>query len=213
MPRVFADVTITLDGHLAGPDASLKDPLGIEGMRVHQWVYGLEARRKPQGLEGGRAGGVDSDVLDENAGRADAAIMGRKMFYPTAGNWQEPPQGQWGDEPPFHTPVYVLTHYAHEPVEKEGGTTFHFVTDGIESALEQARTVAGETDIQISGGAEVIQEFIRAGLLDELKVHIVPIFLGQGVLLLSNLGESPRTLVPDRALHSDAVTHVRYRFT
>jgi dihydrofolate reductase len=155
---------------------------------------------------------VNSEVLAEVTGRAGAVIMGRKMFYPTSGDWQETPRGQWGDDPPFHAPVYVLTHHNHRPVEMEGGTTFYFVTDGIESALARARDAAGDKDVQIAGGASVLQQCIRAGLLDEIQIHISPLFLGAGSPLFANLAEAPRKPIPDRAIHSENVTHVRYRF-
>ena len=164
-------------------------------------------------MQGARAASenADSRVVDESAANIGAHIMGRKMFGPIRGDWDGDWRGWWGEDPPFHTPVYVLSHDAREPLEMEGGTTFHFVTDGIESALEQARAAAGEKDVLIAGGASAINQYLAAGLLDELYLHVAPIVLGGGERLFAGVGD-PR-LEPVEVVASPAVTHIKYRVT
>src|SRR5262249_27247113 len=160
----------------------------------------------------GRTGGEhnpDSEIVESLTRNIGASIMGRKMFGGDHGPWDPEWRGWWGEDPPFHTPVYVLTHHAREPLEMEGGTTFHFVTDGIDSSLEQARGAAGERDVHASGGAKAVQQYLAAGLLDELYLHIAPILLGSGERLLENVGDP--TLEPVEVVGSPKVTHVRYR--
>jgi dihydrofolate reductase len=189
VPQLFADISISLDGYAAGPNPSLDDPLGAGGEQLHEWAFPLKAWREPHGMQGGEEN-ADSDLVTRVISRAGADIMGRRMFSNGEGPWDDDPKanGWWGDNPPFHHPVFVLTHHARDPLEMEGGTTFTFVTDGIESALEQARAAAGESkDVRVSGGADAIQQYIRAGLLDELHIHVAPILLGGGRRLLENL--------------------------
>ena len=212
MTKVFADITTSLDGFVAGPAPSVEEPLGERGESLHEWVFGLEAWRKPHGLEGGETN-ANSTVVEETVSRMGAVVMGRSMFSSGAGPWEADPKsdGWWGDEPPFHVPVFILTHHERETVPKEGGTTFTFVTDGIESALDQARTAAGDRDILVAGGADVAQQYLKAGLLDEIQLHVAPILLGDGVRLFEGLGPDDAKLELDEVIESRAVTHVRYR--
>jgi dihydrofolate reductase len=176
---------------------------------LHEWVVATQSWRGQHGKEGGERG-ADSEVSEEVAGNVGAQIMGRNMFGPPGGGpWDESWRGWWGEDPPFHAPVYVLTHHPREPLEMQGGTTYHFVTDGIESALEQARAAAGDKDVLIAGGAQAIQQYLGAGLLEELYLHIVPMVLGGGERLLQNVGD-PK-LEPIEVVASPAATHVKYR--
>ncbi|MCW3001907.1 MAG: bifunctional deaminase-reductase domain protein [Conexibacter sp.] len=199
---------MSLDGFVAGPDQSVDDPIGKGGMRLHQWVFGTDSWREQHGLEGGERT-PDAQVADEVAQGVGAHIMGRKMFGGGDGPWDETWTGWWGEDPPFHAPVFVLTHHPREPLAMQGGTTFTFVTDGIGSALEQARAAAGDQDVAIAGGASAVQQYLRAGMLDELHLHIVPIILGAGERLLEDVGD-PK-LEPVEVVASPAVTHVKYR--
>jgi len=205
MPELILDISMSLDGFVAGPNPTLEDPLGQGGEQLHEWVIGTKAWREAHGQEGGQEG-VDSDLAAELVGQASATIMGRRMFSGGAGPWEEDPNADawWGDNPPFHHSVFVLTHHEREPLELKGGTTFTFVTDGIESALEQARAAAGDGDIRLGGGADVAQQYLRAGLLDRVQLHVVPVLLGQGTRLfesnggsleLARVGESPSGVV------------------
>jgi dihydrofolate reductase len=207
---VFADLTVSLEGFVAGPDPSLNDPLGVGGMQLHEWALTAMAWREAHGYEGGEAG-VDSDVITETTSRTGAGIMGRKMFSGGSGPWEEDPnpRGWWGDEPPFHHTVFVLTSHPREPLEMEGGTTFVYVTEGFEAALAQAREAAGEKDVQIHGGATPVQQALAAGALEELQVHVAPVLLGTGTpLLAGTTGKLERV----RVLESPTGTvHIRYR--
>jgi dihydrofolate reductase len=200
MARVLVDITMSLDGFVAGPNDGPELPLGESGERLHEWVYGLASWREPHGLEGGERN-RDSDLLEEAMGGKGAVIVGRRMFE----NAHE-----WGDNPPFHVPVFVLAHEARDPLAKEGGTTFTFVTDGISSALEQARAVAGEKNVAIGGGANTIQQYLAAGLVEEIQIHVAPLLLGGGVPLFGDLGGRVE-LETTRVIESPAVTHLRYR--
>ena len=212
MGKVVADITMTLDGYVAAPNASLEHPLGEGGERIHEWMYGLESFRKQHDEEGGEAN-ADSDVLEKAFMATGATIMGRKMFSGGSGTWEKDPNadGWWGDDPPFKGPVFVLTHHPRETVQKQGGTSFTFVTDGIESALAKAREAAGDKDVGIGGGADTIQQFLAAGLLDELQIHFAPLLLGGGTRLFGEMGGELPRLEPIRVLDSPAVTHVKYR--
>jgi dihydrofolate reductase len=203
-------VSVSLDGYLAGPNQSVENPLGIGGEQLHEWVVGLEAWRRPHGLEGGEVN-ASTQVIEDAQANVGATVMGRNMFGGGPGPWSEDPpwKGWWGDDPPFHTPVFVLTHHPRERLEMEGGTTFIFVTDGIESALEQARQAAGGRDVLLGGGASVIQQYLAAGLIDELELHIVPVLLGHGERLLDNVGNLSVEQV--RAIEAPGVTHIKYR--
>jgi dihydrofolate reductase len=212
MTRLTIDITMSLDGYVAGPNPSMDDPLGVGGMRLHEWAFAAMSWNEAHGQEGGEAG-PDADVIQEHLDAIGASIMGRKMYSGGAGPWEDDPNGRgwWGDDPPFHHPVFVLTHHAREPLEMEGGTTFTFVTEGIEAALEQARAAAGGKDVHVAGGAEAVQQYLRAGLADTMQVHVAPLLLGSGTRLLDGLGDDPPALAVDRVVASPAVTHVRYR--
>ncbi|MDP9259083.1 MAG: dihydrofolate reductase family protein [Actinomycetota bacterium] len=213
MPKLKLDVSISLDGYIAAPDASLEDPLGVGGMRLHEWAFGLKRFREQHGMEGGDGEHPDNEIVVEITKSIGAAVMGRKMFSGGEGPWAGDPNAQawWGDDPPFHVPVFVLTHHEREPLVKQGGTTFHFVTDGIGSALEQARAAAGGQDISLAGGAAVAQQYLAAGLLDELQLHVVPVVLGGGVRLFDGSVPAPLELEAERVVASPAVTHLRFR--
>jgi dihydrofolate reductase len=208
MHSVTCHISISLDGYVAGPNQSLENPIGEGGMRLHEWVFATQSWRGQHGESGGERS-ADSDVVDEVVRGVGAYIMGRRMFGGGDGPWDESWRGWWGEDPPYHTPVYVLTHHPREPLRMQGGTTFHFVTDGIESALEQARSAAGDGDVAIAGGASAVQQYLRAGLLDELYLHVVPVMLGGGERLLEDVGDP--TLEPVKVVASPAVTHVKYR--
>ena len=205
------DITMSLDGFVAGPNPSLEDPLGGGGERLHEWAFAAQSWRKQHGRSGGEDN-QDSKVIEEATSATGAVIMGRKMFSGGEGPWEDDPNadGWWGDDPPFHVPVFVLTHHAREPKPMEGGTTFTFVTDGIASALEQARVAAGEKNVAIAGGASVAQQYLAAGLLDELQIHVAPVLLGGGVRLFAD-GASGPDLEATRVIQSPTVTHLRYR--
>jgi dihydrofolate reductase len=171
---------MSLDGFGAGPDQDLQNPIGVGGQRLHTWIFETRFGRQMIGAEGGTTG-VDNHILERGDRGVGATIMGRNMFGPIRGPWLDQTwRGWWGDTPPYHHPVFVLTHYPREPIEMDGGTTFFFVSDGIRSALDQARAAAGEADVRIGGGASAVQQYLRAGLIDELQLAIVPILLGQG---------------------------------
>jgi dihydrofolate reductase len=208
MSSVTCHIAISLDGFVAGPNQSLDNPIGEGGMRLHQWAFATDSWRKQQGLDGGERT-PDSEVVDDVVSGVGAYIMGRKMFGGGDGPWDETWTGWWGEDPPYHTPVFVLTHHSREPLAMQGGTIFNFVTDGIESALEQARLVAGDKVVSIAGGASTVQQYLAAGILDELYLHIVPVILGAGERLLEDIGDP--TLQPVSVTASPTVTHVRYR--
>ncbi len=210
MTRLLFDISMSLDGYVAGPNASLEQPLGEGGERLHEWVLGLASWREAHGREGG-ATNRDSEILEESIKTTGAVIMGRGMFGGGEGPWGDDPwQGWWGDDPPFRNPVFVLTHHARKPLVK-ADTTFTFVTEGIEAALDQARAAAGEKDVAIAGGADVAQQYLAAGLLDEMELHVVPLLLGGGVRLFEGLGPDRVELEVARVIESPAVTHLRYR--
>lgn len=213
MARLTLDITMSLDGFVAGPNASIEHPLGEGGERLHEWAFAAQSWREQHGLEGGEAN-EDSEILEEATKATGAVIIGRKMFSGGEGPWGDDPNaaGWWGDDPPFHVPVFVLTHHARETKPMEGGTTFTFVTEGIESALEQAQAAAGEKDVAIAGGANVVQQYLKAGLLDELQIHVAPLLLGDGVRLFADeVGAQQPEVETTRVIQSPAVTHLRYR--
>ncbi|MGZ4354459.1 MAG: dihydrofolate reductase family protein [Gaiellaceae bacterium] len=210
MATVTADLSVSLDGFVAGPDATLEDPLGAGGMQLHEWAFRLAAWRRQHGLEGGETD-VDSALVEESLAATGAVVMGRRMFSGGSGPWEQDPNagGWWGDDPPFHVPVFVVTHHPRERLDMQGGTTFTFVTDGVESAVEQARAAAGGRDVSIAGGAAVVQQALAAGLLDELRLDLVPVLLGAGVRLFE--GAAPGRLELAQVIDAPLATHVRYR--
>jgi dihydrofolate reductase len=210
MGKLRFQVAVSIDGFMAGPDQSLENPLGVGGEALHEWIFGLEFWRKMEGLEGGEVN-ASSAVLEESWSSIGAFVMGRNMFGGGPGPWRDDPPwiGWWGEDPPYHTPVFVLTHHPRQPLQMQGGTTFNFVTDGIDSALEQAKRAAGGRDILIGGGANAIQQYLAAGLVDEFELHVVPLVLGSGERLLENV--AGLTLRQVRAIDAPGVTHIKYR--
>jgi dihydrofolate reductase len=210
MGKVRIQITMSLDGFVAGPEQSVENPLGIGGMNLHDWAFALEAWRSEHGLEGGEVN-ASTPVVEESLAGIGAELMGRNMFGGGPGPWGDDPwNGWWGENPPFHVPVFVLTHHPREPLVMEGGTTFHFVTEGIEVALEQATAAAGGQDVLIGGGANVAQQYLGAGLVDELNIALVPVLLGAGERLLEDV-DSDLRLAQVRAVEAPGVTHLRYR--
>jgi dihydrofolate reductase len=205
---VTCQISISLDGFVAGPNQSVENPIGEGGMRLHEWVFATAGWRRQHGEEGGDDG-ADSEVVDELMQGVGAHIMGRHMFGGGSGAWDPDWRGWWGEDPPYHAPVFVLTHHARQPLRMSGGTTFTFVTDGIASALDQAQAAAGDRSVSIAGGADTIRQYLAAGSLDELYLHIVPILLGSGERLLEAVGDP--VLQPVQVVASPAVTHVKYR--
>jgi dihydrofolate reductase len=208
MNLVTCQISVSLDGFVAGPNQSVQNPLGEGGMRLHEWAFATDSWRASHGLEGGERN-ADAEVMDEVLQDVGAYIMGRKMFGGGDGPWDESWTGWWGENPPYGVPVFVLTHHRREPLPMQGGTTFTFVTDGIESALEQARSAAAQKDVTIAGGASAVRQYLAAGLLDELYLHIAPVILGAGERLLEDVGDP--TLEPVEVIGSPSVTHVKYR--
>jgi dihydrofolate reductase len=210
MTKVRFHCTITLDGYMAAPNQRLEQPFG-DGMEgLHDWQFKQRWTRETFGIGEGGDEGPSNDVIGEAQSGFGASIMGRNMFAPNRGDWPaEPWNGWWGPNPPFHTPVYVLTHFPREPLVMEGGTTFYFVTDGPESALAQARAVVpADQDVLISGGANTINQYLQAGLIDEFELHIAPFLRGEGERVL--LGAKLK-LEQLRVVDGGEVTHLKYR--
>jgi dihydrofolate reductase len=211
MAQLRFGIAMSLDGYVAGPNQSEQDPLGEGGMQLHEWVFELEAWRKPHGREGGVVN-ESTPVVDDSMRNVGATVMGRNMFGGGPGPWGDRPwEGWWDEEPPFHMPVFVLTHHEREPLQKEGGTTFHFVTDGIEPALEQAMAAAEGKDVWIAGGAETAQQYLSAGLIDELRLSVVPVLLGGGSRLFADGAGAGIGLEQVQAVQAPGVTHLIYR--
>jgi dihydrofolate reductase len=210
MGTIRFNVTMSLDGYVAGPNQGEQDPLGVGGMDLHKWLVELEAWREAHGEQGGEIN-ASTRLAEELEGGYGAVVMGRNMFGPVRGQWGvEPWRGWWGENPPYHTPVFVLTHHQREPLEMEGGTVFHFVTGGIEAAMQAARLAAGEKDVLIAGGASVIQQYLDAGLIDEFWISLVPLLLGDGERLLDNLRSSIR-LEQIEVVEAPGVTHLKFK--
>jgi dihydrofolate reductase len=199
MTRVICHISISLDGFVAGPDQSLENPIGIGGRRLHDWLWHAD--------EPGHE--IDVSPRNELLNDRGAYVMGRNMFGPIRGDWKGDWQGWWGDDPPYHAPVFVLTHYPHEPMEMAGGTTFRFVTAGFEAALDLARSAAGDRDVSIAGGASTIRQAFAAGAIDELMLDVAPVLLGRGERLLDGVADPG--LEPVEVIDSPHATHIRYR--
>jgi dihydrofolate reductase len=210
MSKLRAGISISLDGYGAGPNETMENPLGEGGEQLHDWMTALTAWREPHGMEGGEEN-VSSAVIEEENANVRAEIMGRGKFGPPGGGpWgADPWQGWWGDNPPFHKPVFVLTHHEREPLTLSD-TTFTFITDGIESALERAREAAGEGDVVIGGGAATINQYLAAGLVDELWLHVVPVLLSGGKRLFAGVGPDLK-LEEVRVVQAPGVAHLKYR--
>jgi dihydrofolate reductase len=198
MSLVTCHMTISVDGFVAGPVQTREDPIG-EGHRLHQWMFHAD--------EPGHE--MDAQLREQIVGGRGAFIMGRNMYGPIRGEWDEDWRGWWGEEPPYHAPVFVLTHYAHDPIEMAGGTTFHFVTDGFDAAYAQARAAAGDREISIAGGASAIRQALAAGVINEMMLDIAPVVLGTGESPFSGL--RGLELEPLEVIHSPRASHVRYR--
>ncbi|MER6998605.1 dihydrofolate reductase family protein [Streptomyces sp. NPDC000410] len=201
MTKVFASLGVSLDGFVAGPNARPGNPLGDGGTRIHRWMYDVGAWRERLGMSGGTTN-VSGEVVEANFARAGAYVMGRRMF--------DEGEAGWPDPPPFRAPVFVVTHTPREPWARQGGTTFTFVTEGIEHALALAGAAAGDKDVQIAGGADTVRQFLNAGLVDDLEIHLAPLVLGGGVRLFDGV-DTDLELEPDRVVDAREVTHVRYR--
>src|SRR5947209_8439877 len=199
MGKVTAHVSISLDGFLAGPEQSEENPIGLGGMRLHQWHLGEPT--EPADIA------ATQDLLKQRG----AYVMGRNMFGPIRGEWSRDWNGWWGDEPPYHAPVFVLTHHPRESVEMRGGTTFHFVTDGFDAALRRAREVAGDLDIGIAGGASTVRQALAAGALEQLTLDVAPVLLGQGERIFDGIDDVK--LEPTDVGSSPNATHLTYRLT
>jgi len=204
-------ISMSLDGFVAGPGQSVDNPLGIGGMRLHEWVFPLAVWRAMHGLEGGEVN-ASSALVEESLANIGATVMGRNMFGGHPGPWKtkEPWNGWWGVNPPFHHPVFVLTHHAREPLRLEGGTTFNFVTGGIQSALEQARRAAAGKDVSLAGGANVANRYLAAGVVDEMEINLVPVLLGSGERLFEGLGDDLHGLELVRTVAAPKVTHLKF---
>jgi len=211
MAKLKFNIAISLDGYVAGPNQSEENPLGEGGMQLHEWVFELEAWRRPHGREGGVVN-ESTPVVEGSVANVGAVLMGRNMFGGGPGPWGEDPwNGWWGEEPPFHHPVFVLTHHEREPLELQGGTTFHFVTDGIESALAQATAAAAGQDVALAGGAAVARQYLAAGLIDELRLSVVPVLLGGGERLFDQGAGAGIALEQVQVVQAPGVAHLIYR--
>jgi dihydrofolate reductase len=204
-------ISMSLDGFVAGPNQSVDNPLGIGGMRLHEWALELEAWRDAHGLEGGEVN-QSSQVFEEMFANAGATVMGRNMFGGHPGDWDpaNPWDGWWGTDPPYHHPVFVITHYPRQPLMMEGGTTFNYVTDGIQSALEQARRAAGGKDVLVAGGASVANQYLKAGLVDEMHINLAPTLLGSGERLFDGVGDDLHGLELVRTIAAPKVVHLKF---
>ena len=211
MSKLRFKISMSLDGFVAGPAQSVDNPLGIGGMRIHQWVFSLTVWRAMHGLEGGEVN-ESTRVVEDSLANIGATVMGRNMFGGHPGPWnaEKPWNGWWGANPPFHHPVFVLTHHAREPLQLEGGTTFTFVTDGIEAALQQARQAAGGKDVSLAGGAKAAQRYLAAGLVDEMEINLVPALLGSGERLFDGVGDHLHGLELVRTVATPRVTHLKF---
>jgi len=211
MSRLRFGISMSLDGFVAGPEQSVDNPLGIGGMRLHEWAVPLAAWRAPHGLEGGEVN-ESTAVMEASLDNIGATVMGRNMFGGHPGPWAatDPWSGWWGTNPPFHHPVFVLTHHPRKPLELDGGTTFFFATDGIEAALRQARHAAGGKDVALAGGARTAQQFLAAGLVDEMEINLAPTLLGRGERLFDGVGDDLHGLQLVRTVATPRVTHLKF---
>jgi dihydrofolate reductase len=211
MSKLRLTITMSLDGYVAGPDQSEENPLGAGGMELHQWFFPLKAFREMHGGLDGETN-ASSPVVEERRANIGATIMGRNMFGPVRGPWPDDSwRGWWGEDPPYHHPVFVLTHHPREPLEMEGGTSFHFVSGGIESALAQATDAAGGRDIWLAGGAAVVNQYLAAGLVNEIDISIAPVILSSGARLFAGLERGALKLDQIRAVDAPGVTHIKYK--
>ena len=210
MSKLRLSITMSLDGYVAGPDQSEENPLGVGGMALHEWFFPLHAFREMHGEKGGEVN-ASSAVVEKRRANIGATIMGRNMFGPVRGPWpDESWRGWWGEDPPYHHPVFVLTHHPREPLEMEGGTTFYFVSDGVESVLEQAKEAARGRDVWLAGGASAVNQYLAARLIDQIDISIAPLILGSGARLFEGLDRGTPKLEQIRAIDAPGVTHIEY---
>ena len=203
-----AAFSISIDGFGAGPRQDLDNPLGVRGSELHDWFVNTEVFRKMHGQSGGEQG-VDNDVAAQSFEDLGAWILGRNMFGPIRGPWEDDSwKGWWGDTPPYHTPVFVLTHHARQPLEMNGGTTFYFVTDGIDSALKQAKNAANGRNVRIGGGVSTIRQYLNAGQIDEMHLAMSPVLLGEGENLFAGMNLSKLGFAPERVVTGEKATHL-----
>ncbi len=211
MSKLRLSITMSLDGYVAGPGQSVEDPLGSGALDLHEWFFPLKAFREMHGEEGGDVN-ASSAVVEERLANIGATIMGRNMFGPVRGPWMDGSwRGWWGENPPFHHPVFVLTNHPREPLEMEGGTTFHFISHGIESALRQAKDAARGRDVSLPGGASVVNQYLAAGLVDEIDISVAPVIMAGGERLFEELQRGALELTQIRAIDAPGVTHIKYR--
>ncbi len=210
MSKLRLSITMSLDGYVGGPNQSAENPIGVGGMALHEWFFPLREFREMHGEAGGESN-ASSAVVEERRANIGATIMGRNMFGPVRGPWPDASwRGWWGENPPYHHPVFVLTHHPRESVQMGGGTTFHFVSDGIESALAQASAAAAGQDIWLAGGASVVNQYLAARLVDEIDVSIAPVILGDGERLFAGLDYDTLRLKQVRVVAAPGVTHIKY---
>jgi dihydrofolate reductase len=211
MSKLRFQISMSLDGFVAGPEQSVENPIGVGGMRLHEWVFPLAVWRSMQGLPGGEVN-ESTPVIEALLSNIGATVMGRNMFGGHPGPWsaEKPWDGWWGSNPPFHHPVFVLTHHAREPLALEGGTTFTFVTRGIEAALDQAMRAAAGKDVSLAGGASAARQYLAAGLVDEMDIHLVPVLLGSGERLFEGVGDGLQRFEHVRTVPAPGVTHLKF---
>ncbi len=209
MSEVICHISMSLDGFVAGPRQSASNPIGESGLRLHEWVFATASWQAMHTESGRGEAGVDSAVASRQGEGVGAYIMGRNMFDPGRGEWDPSWRGWWGEDPPYHVPVFVLTHYEREPLVMDGATTFFFVTGGASEALALAREAAGGARVAVAGGARTIQQYLASGLLDELHLHVAPVVLGVGERLLANVGDP--VLEPFGAVLGERATHLSFR--
>jgi dihydrofolate reductase len=211
MAKLRLHITMSLDGYVAGPDQDEENPLGVGGLELHEWFFPLKEFREMHGGKGGESN-ASSVVVQERWANVGATIMGRNMFGPIRGQWPDDSwRGWWGEDPPYHHPVFVLTHHPREPLQMQGGTIFEFVTDGIESALARAKDAAQGKDVWLAGGASVVNQYLAAGLVDEIELSIAPLVLGGGERLFEGLERGSLKLTQIRAVDAPGVTHIKYQ--
>ncbi|HSP88383.1 MAG TPA: dihydrofolate reductase family protein [Ignavibacteriaceae bacterium] len=203
MSKVFVDLAISLDGFIAGSNGGAKNPLGDNGLKIHEWMFNQRSFRKHLGMQGGETNNPDNDLIEKTFNRIGANIMGKNMFVEGEANWPE--------ESPFHCDVYVLTKEKRSPLEKPGGTTFYFTNDTITSVLDKAKSAAGKKDVRISGGANIVQQYLHAGFVDELILHVAPLLLGKGVRLFDNIEKEKFSVEISDVINSPTITHIFYK--
>lgn len=208
----MAAFSISLDGFGAGPRQDIDNPMGVRGLELHRWVFGTEMFQKMHGQGNGGSQGIDNRFADESFENLGAWILGRNMFGPVRGPWDgDAWKGWWGDTPPYHMPVFVLTHYARDPLVMDGGTTFYFVTDGIESAMKRAKDAAGSKDVRVGGGVSTVRQYLAAGQIDEMHLAMSPVLLGEGEHLFAGMNLAELGFAAEKTVAGENATHVTLR--